>query len=90
MTSTEARQVGDCAQDPSRKAMAPWTLDIKFPRGTEFTFESLTFAAGEDGDLRMLPSGEAAEHIAPSSASSETQAESDLFDGPYIRTVKLI
>jgi hypothetical protein len=38
----------------------------------------------------MLPPGEAAEHIAPSSASSETQAESDLFDGSYIRTVKLI
>jgi hypothetical protein len=38
----------------------------------------------------MLPPGEAVEHIAPSSASSETQAESDLFDGPYIRTVKLI
>jgi hypothetical protein len=70
--------------------MAPWTFDIKFPRGTEFTFGSLTFAAGEDGDIRMLHPGEAAEHIAPSSASSETQAESDLFDGPYIRTVKLI
>jgi hypothetical protein len=64
--------------------------DIKFPRGTEVTFGSLTFAAGEDGDLRMLPPGEAVEHIALSSASSETQAESDLFDGPYIRTVKLI
>jgi hypothetical protein len=51
---------------------------------------SLTFAAGEDRDLRMLPPGEAVEHIAPSSASSETQAESDLFDGPYIRTVKLV
>jgi hypothetical protein len=38
----------------------------------------------------MLSPGEAAEHIVPSSASSETQAESDLFDGPYIRTVKLI
>jgi hypothetical protein len=70
--------------------MAPWTFDIKFPRGTEFTFGSLTFTAGEDGDLRMLPPGEAAEHIAPSSASSETQADSDLFDGSYIRTVKLI
>jgi hypothetical protein len=70
--------------------MAPWTFDIKFPRGTEFTFGSLTFAAREDGDLRMLPPGEAAEHIAPSSVSSETQAESDLFDGPYVRTVKLI
>jgi hypothetical protein len=65
--------------------MAPCTFDIKFPRGTEFTFGSLTF-----GDLRMLPPGEAVEHIALSSASSETQAESDLFDGPYIRTVKLI
>jgi hypothetical protein len=70
--------------------MTPWTFDIKFPRGTEFTFGSLTFAAGEDGDLRMLPPGEAAEHIPPSSASSETQAELDLFDGPYIRMVKLI
>jgi hypothetical protein len=70
--------------------MAPWTFDIKFPRDTEFTFESLTFAAGEDGDLRMLPPGEAAEHIAPSSASRETQVESDLFDGPYIHTVKLV
>jgi hypothetical protein len=48
------------------------------------------FAVGEDGDLRMLRPGEAAEHIAPSSTSSETQAESDLFDGPYIRTVKLV
>jgi hypothetical protein len=70
--------------------MVPWTFDIKFPRGTEFTFRSLTFATGEDGDLQMLPPGEVAEHIAPSSASSETQAESDLFDGSYIRTVKLI
>jgi hypothetical protein len=88
--STEARQVGDYAQDPSGKAMAPWTFDIKFSRGTKFTFGSLTFAAGKDGDLRMLPPGEAAEHIAPSSASIETQAESDLFDGPYIHTVKLV
>jgi hypothetical protein len=70
--------------------MTPWTFDIKFPRGTEFTFGSLTFAAGEDGDLRMLPPDEATEHIAPSSASSETQAESDLFDGSYIHTVKLV
>jgi hypothetical protein len=70
--------------------MAPWIFNIKFPRGTEFTLGSLTFAAGEDGDLRMLPPGEAAEHIAPSSASSETQVESDLFDGSYIHTVKLV
>jgi hypothetical protein len=38
----------------------------------------------------MLPPGETIEHTAPSSASSETQADSDFFDGPYIRTVKLV
>jgi hypothetical protein len=70
--------------------MTPWTFDVKFPLGTEFTFGSLTFATGEDGDLRMLPPGEATEHTAPSSASSETQADSDLFDGSYIRMVKLV
>jgi hypothetical protein len=70
--------------------MAPWTFDVKFPLGTKFTFRSLTFATGEDGDLRMLPPGEAVEHTALSSTSSETQADSDFFDGPYIRTVKLV
>jgi hypothetical protein len=55
MTSTEARQEGGRAQDLSGKTMAPWTFDVKFPHGTEFTFWSLTFAAGEDGDLKMLP-----------------------------------
>jgi hypothetical protein len=70
--------------------MAPWTFDVKFPLGTEFTFGSLTFTAGEDGDLRMLPPGEVIEHTALSSASSETQVDSNFFDGPYIRTVKLI
>jgi hypothetical protein len=70
--------------------MAPWTFDVKFPLGTKFTFGSLTFAAGEDGDLRMLPPGEVTEHTAPSSASSETQVDSDFFDGSYIRTVKLV
>jgi hypothetical protein len=70
--------------------MAPWTFDVKFPLGTEFTFGSLTFAAGEDGDLRMLPPGETTEHTAPSSASTGTQADLDFFDEPYIRTVKLV
>jgi hypothetical protein len=70
--------------------MAPWTFDVKFPLGTKFTFGSLTFTTGEDGDLRMLPPGEAVEHTALSSALSETQADSDFFDGPYIRTVKLV
>jgi hypothetical protein len=70
--------------------MATWTFDVKFPLGTKFTFGSLTFAAGEDGDLWMLPPGEATEHTAPSSASSGTQVDSDFFDGLYIRTAKLI
>jgi hypothetical protein len=38
----------------------------------------------------MLPPGEVIEHTAHSSASSETRADSYLFDGPYIRTVKLV
>jgi hypothetical protein len=38
----------------------------------------------------MLPPGEATEHTATLSASSETQADSDLFDGAYIRKVKLV
>jgi hypothetical protein len=89
-TSTEARQEGGCAQDPSGKAMAPWIFDVKFPLGTEFTFGSLMFTVGEDGDLWMLPPSEATEHTALSSASSETQADSDFFDGSYIRTVRLV
>jgi hypothetical protein len=70
--------------------MAPWTFDVKFPLGTKFTFGLLTFAAGEDGDLRMLPPGEATEHTAPSSALSGTQADSDFLDVLYIRTAKLV
>jgi hypothetical protein len=70
--------------------MAPCTFDVKFPLGTKFTFGSLTFAAGKDGDLRMLPPSEATEHTAPSSALSGTQANSDFFDGLYIRTAKLV
>jgi hypothetical protein len=38
--------------------MAPWTFDVKFPLGTRFTFGSLTFATGEDEDLKMLPQGQ--------------------------------
>jgi hypothetical protein len=70
--------------------MAPWTFDVKFLLGTKLTFGSLTFAAGEDGDLRMLPPGEATEHTDPSSASSGTQADSDFVDVLYIHTVKLV
>jgi hypothetical protein len=70
--------------------MTPWTFDVKFPLGTKFTFGSLTFAAGEDGDLWMLRPGEATEHTASSSALSGTQADLDFFDGLYIRTAKLV
>jgi hypothetical protein len=70
--------------------MAPWTFDVKFPLSTKFTFGSLMFTAGEDGHLQMLPPGQATEHTAPSSASRSTQADSDFFDGLYIRTAKFV
>jgi hypothetical protein len=38
--------------------MTPWTFDMKFPLDTQFTFGSLTFVVGEDGDLKMLPQGQ--------------------------------
>jgi hypothetical protein len=57
----EAHQVGENAQDPSGKIMAPWTFDVKFTCGTQFAFVSLTFAVGEDGNLKMLPLGPAPE-----------------------------
>jgi hypothetical protein len=65
---------------------------MKFPLSTQFTFGSLTFAAGEDRDLKMLPPGPAPEHHTPahSSASSDACSGLDLFAGLYIRTVKLI
>jgi hypothetical protein len=59
----EARQVGASARDLSGKMMTPCTFDIKFPCGTQFIFESLTFIAGEDGNLRMLPLRLAPERI---------------------------
>jgi hypothetical protein len=72
--------------------MAPWSFNVKFPFGTPFTFRSLTFVAGEDGDLKMLPPGTAPEHPAldPSSTSGGTCSGSDLFAGLYIRTAKLV
>jgi hypothetical protein len=72
--------------------MAHWTFDMKFSLGTQFTFGSLTFVIGEDGDLKMLPPGPAPEHptIAPSSTSGSTYSGSNPFAGLYIRTVKLV
>jgi hypothetical protein len=45
--------------------MALWMFDVKFPYDTQFIFGSLTFAAGEDGNLKMLPLGPAPECLAP-------------------------
>jgi hypothetical protein len=81
--------------------MAPWTFDVKFPRGTQFTFGSLTFAAGEDGDLGMLPTGSAPECLAliygqapsfPAATSTSGSAYSGLdpCERHHICTVKLI
>jgi hypothetical protein len=64
-TSIEVCQEGGSAQDLFGKIMAPCTLDIKFPYGTRFIFRSMTFAAGEDRNLKMLSSGSAPERIAP-------------------------
>jgi hypothetical protein len=72
--------------------MAPWTFDVKFPRGTKFTFESLTFAAAEDGDLKMLPPGPAPEHLAPAPSSTIGSSCSGLdpYAGLYIHTTNLV
>jgi hypothetical protein len=72
--------------------MARWTFDIKFPRGTQFIFKSLTFAVGEDGDLKMLPPGPASEHPALSLSSTSVGSYSGLDPCArlYIRTAKLI
>jgi hypothetical protein len=61
--------------------MSPWTFDMKFPLGIQFTFESLTFTVGKDGDLKMLPPGSAPEHPthAPSSTSGSTCSGLDPF-----------
>jgi hypothetical protein len=65
---------------------------MKFPLVTQFTFGSLTFTVGEDGDLKMLPPGPAPEHLtpAPSSASGGAYSGLDPFAGLHIRTAKLI
>jgi hypothetical protein len=72
--------------------MTPWSFDMKFPLGTQFTFGSLTFAIGEDGDLKMLPPGPAPKHPtpAPSSTSSGACSGLDPFAGLYIYTAKLV
>jgi hypothetical protein len=59
--------------------MAPF--DIKFSRGTQFTFGSLTFTTGEVGDLKMLPLEAALERLVlvhgPDPCSSANSSTSD-------------
>jgi hypothetical protein len=92
MMSTEARQEGRSAQDLSRNTMTPCMFNIKFPYDTQLTFRSLTFAAGEDGDLKMLPPGPAPEHLAlaSSSTSGGSCSGSDPCGGSYIHTAKIV
>jgi hypothetical protein len=70
--------------------MTSWTFDIKSPLDTQFTFGLLTFATGEDGDLKMLPPGSASEHPAPTPSSTSGGACSGLdpFARLYIHTAK--
>jgi hypothetical protein len=100
-TSTEAHQERGSAQEPSGKIMEPWTFNIKFTLGTQFTFESLMFVAGEDEDLMMLPPGSAPERLTPvhgqASCFSATSSTSGgacsglgFYVGCYICTAKLI
>jgi hypothetical protein len=69
-TSIEARQVGENVQDLSMKIMALRTFDVKFSCGTQLTFGSLIFAAGENEELKMLPPKPAPGHLAPTSSST--------------------
>jgi hypothetical protein len=100
-TSTEACREGGSARDLPEKIMAPWMTNIKFPRGTQFTFGTLTSTEGEDGDLKMLLLEAALErvtlvhgHHPYSSASSSTSGGaclgSDPWAGLFIRTIKII
>jgi hypothetical protein len=72
--------------------MAPWTFDVKFPHGTEVTFGSLTFAVGEDEELKMLSPGPASEYpaLAPSSALVGSCSGLDPCACLYTHTVKLV
>jgi hypothetical protein len=81
--------------------MAPWTFNVKFPYDTEFTFESLTFAAGEDGNLKLLTSGLALERLTPaygqaryvptiSSTSGEGSSGLNPYTWRYIHTTRFV
>jgi hypothetical protein len=91
-TSTEARQEGGSAQDPSTKTMVSRTFDVKFPYDTQLTFESLIFSAGENGGLKILPPESTPGHLALTSSSvlGRSCAGLDHCAGSYICTAKII
>jgi hypothetical protein len=73
--------------------MAPWTFNIKFSYDNQFTFGSLMFAVGEDGNLELLTRGLAPKHLVsvygqatylPASSSTSGGAYSGL--NPYARS----
>jgi hypothetical protein len=95
------RQEGGSAQDPFGKIMALWAFDVKFPCGTQFTFRSLTFAAGEDRNHKMMPPGPAPERhaqlygqtpyfLAISSTTGGACSGLDPYAEQHIRTVKVV
>jgi hypothetical protein len=71
--------------------MAPWTFSVKFPYDTQFTFESLMFAAGEDGNLKLLTQGPAPKRLTPVYEAPYLLARSSTSGGacsglnPYVR-----
>jgi hypothetical protein len=81
--------------------MPPWTFNVKFHYDTEFTFGSLTFATGEDENLKLLTPGLAPERLALgygqtpclpaiSSISGGACSGMNSYAGPYIRTARFI
>jgi hypothetical protein len=72
--------------------MTPRTFNVKFPYDTQLTFGSMTFAAGEDGDLKMLPLGPEPKHLALASSmtSDGSCSGSNPCAGGYIQTTKII
>jgi hypothetical protein len=81
--------------------MTHWTFDVKFPYDIQFTFESLTFAVGEDVNFKVLPLGSASERFASiygkapcflaiSSTIGGAYSDLDPYVGPHIRIVKLV
>jgi hypothetical protein len=73
----------------------PWHIGrstLSFLAALRHTFGSLTFATGEDEDLKMLPSGPTQEHLALASlsASDRSCSGSDPCVGSYIHTAKIV